>query len=195
MTPLCRHSAQAALAAVLLCGSLVWAQGEGGGVWVAQAQVKPLWSNPNLQGQGRLRVWGFHVYDARLWVPPGFDPAQWQKFPHALELDYARAFKGADIAQRSLQEIQRQGDIPADLAASWLGLMTALFPDVASGDEITGFYQPGQGVRFFWNGRPIGALTDSLLAERFMGIWLSTFTSEPAMRLSLLGLSSPEGRR
>ncbi|MEY2682981.1 MAG: hypothetical protein RJA09_125 [Pseudomonadota bacterium] len=165
---------------------VVGAQTLSGGAWAAQAAVLSWWSNPQAQGQARLRVWGFQVYDARLWVSPGVDPNQLRTTPHALELDYLRAFKGADIANRSLQEMLRQGPLPTEQANTWLRQMTALFPDVVAGDEITGLYLPGEGLRFFWNGRPLGVLSDPVLAERFMGIWLSTATSEPALRSALL---------
>ena len=34
----------------------------------------------------RMRVWGFEVYDAKLWTRPGFAPAQYARHPFALEL-------------------------------------------------------------------------------------------------------------
>ena len=52
-------------------------------------------SRPNcpaaqLRGQGRLTFFGLHVYDARLWVAPGFVAERFADQPLALELDYAR---------------------------------------------------------------------------------------------------------
>ena len=165
------------------------------GAWAAQTPVTALWPEARLRGQARLRVWGFQVYDARLWAPPVFDPDRWATQPCALELDYLRAFKGTDIAARSLQEMQKQAASPAGLAAQWLQQMTNLFPDVAPGDEITGFWQPGQALRFYLNGRSLGALSGPDLPERFMGIWLSPHTSEPALRAALLGTADTRGAR
>ena len=140
-----------------------------------------------LQGNGTLRFLGLRVYDARLWVGAAAPGADWGSTPLALELDYARSLDGVKIAERSLSEMRRQGDIAADGAARWLGAMKELFPDVKAGDRITGVNVPGQGARFYVNGRLKGDLRDVEFARYFFGIWLSTKTSEPALRAALLG--------
>ena len=144
-----------------------------------------------LQGSGRLRFLGLRIYDIRLWagaIPVG---AQWAGVPLALELEYARSLGGAQIAERSLVEMQRQTDSPADTAERWLSDMKKIFPDVRAGDRITGLNLPGQGARFFHNGMLRGEVRDAEFARLFFGIWLSTRTSEPALRESLLGAGLP----
>ena len=49
----------------------------------------------------RLRVWGFEVYDARLWTPLGFRHGQYTQFPFALELQYLRKLEGVAIDRKS----------------------------------------------------------------------------------------------
>src|SRR5512141_3284102 len=63
-----------------------------------------------LAGQGRLTWWGLEVYDARLWVPPGFAAADFADHPFALELRYLRELRGAAIAQHSIDEMRRAGE-------------------------------------------------------------------------------------
>jgi hypothetical protein len=144
-----------------------------------------------LQGSGRLRFIGLRVYDARLWVdgrPVTSLEGSWHEVPLALELQYLRRLVGAQIAERSLEEMRRQAEIaPAD-AQRWLAAMKQIFPDVADGDRLTGVHEPGRGMRFFLNGQPRGEVMDPVFARLFLGIWLSTRTSEPALRASLLGL-------
>ena len=140
-----------------------------------------------LQGSGTLRFMGLRIYDARLWLGATAVGADWTATPLALELDYARSLDGVKIAERSLSEMRRQGDIAADVAERWLGAMKQLFPDVKAGDRITGLNVPGLGVRFFINGRLKGDVRDTAFARYFFGIWLSPKTSEPALRDSLLG--------
>ena len=65
--------------------------------------------------------------------------------------------------------------------------MQQAFPDVKNGDRITGVQQPGEGLRFYVNGRAGGELRDAEFARRFIGIWLGEQTSQPALRQSLLG--------
>ena len=143
----------------------------------------------SLSGQARFTYWGFEVYQATLWVAPGFAAPAYDKSPFALELAYLRDFKGADIAKRSIAEMRRQAPVtpmtPAQEAA-WETRMRALFPDVGSGDRITGVHQPGTGAVFWSNGRVLGEVRDPLFAKLFFGIWLSPQTSEPQMRRALL---------
>lgn len=140
-----------------------------------------------LQGSGRLRFLAFQVYDARLWTVASMSPEQWASTPLALELQYLRKLDGQAIAERSLAEMKRQGEIATAKAEAWLAEMKKLFPDVAAGDRITGVHQPGQGARFFFNGQLRGEVRDPDFARLFFGIWLAPQTSEPAMRQQLLG--------
>ncbi len=140
-----------------------------------------------LQGSGRLRVMGFQVYDARLWSAKGMGADQWLTAPLALELQYLRKLDGQAIAERSLKEMRRQGDIASAQAERWLAEMRKIFPDVAAGDRITGVQVPGTGTRFFFNGKLLGEVRDAEFTRWFFGIWLSPRTSEPEMRDALLG--------
>lgn len=159
----------------------------------AQASVQPTAevsaALPGVQraGGSRLTVWGFEIYDASLWVTPGFRAADWAGKPLALELAYLRQFDGDDIARRSLDEMRRAGPIAPEQAASWLRTMTQAFPDVKKGDRLIGIYEPGTGVRFLHNGRTTATVRDAQFAQRFFGIWLGPQTSEPALREALLG--------
>ncbi len=140
-----------------------------------------------LQGQGQLRFFGLRIYDARLWSAAQPVGADWAAVPFALELRYARPLSGQKIAERSLKEMQRQREIaPAD-EARWLQLLARLVPDVDEGDRITGVNQPGRGARLYVNGRFRGLAPDPAFARLFFGIWLAPQTSEPDLRLSLLG--------
>lgn len=139
-----------------------------------------------LSGQGTLRVWGFEVYHASLWVAPSFDATVYPQHPFALDLRYLRDFAGADIAKRSLSEMRRQGAMESTLEARWEAQMRAVFPDVKEGDRITGMHQPGVGATFLYNGRALGEIRDPAFAKAFFGIWLSPQTSEPRLRTALL---------
>lgn len=141
-----------------------------------------------LQGQGRLRFFGLHVYDIRLWAADALLDGRWEDRPLALELAYARTLHGQSIAERSLQEMRRQGEITPAQAQRWLTGMASLFPDVRDGDRLSGVYLPGAGAAFYFNGQPRGELRDAGFARRFFGIWLAPQTSEPGLRERLLGI-------
>jgi Chalcone isomerase-like len=155
------------------------------------AELRPALPTAALAGQAKMSFWGFDVYRASLWVAPGFRAAAYAEHGFALELSYLRNFSGADIAKRSLTEMARQTPLHADQAQRWGDQMRALFPDVKAGERLTGIHRPGQGARFLLNGQPLGEIADPEFARLFFGIWLSTQTSEPNLRLALLQQLTP----
>ena len=133
-----------------------------------------------------MRYLGLQIYDARLWVAPGFQPAAYWNSTLVLELRYLRGLFGSSIAQRSLDEMRRSGPIAPAAAQAWLEAMKQVFPDVQSGDRIAGLHSPGEGARFWLNGQPRPAVRDAEFSRLFFGIWLSDKTSEPRLRNELL---------
>ncbi len=58
-------------------------------------------------GTARMRFFGLAIYDAALWVAPGFSASRYAQSPLALQLTYLRSLNGRSIAQRSLEEMRR----------------------------------------------------------------------------------------
>lgn len=146
-----------------------------------------------LAGQGQMRFLGLRIYDARLWVGPQFQAQAFADYPLALQLTYHRAFRADAIAQRSVQEITRQTPLAPALAQRWQAQLAQWIPDVQPGDQLTGIYQPGQGLQLWSGMHMLGTVSDAALARAFVGIWLSPATSEPRLRQALLaGLPAPQ---
>ena len=139
-----------------------------------------------LAGQGQMRFLGLRIYDARLWVTPDFQVQSFANYPFALELTYHRAFTGKAIAERSVQEIERQTSLDPAQAQRWTELLTNWLPDVKAGDSLTGVYVPQQGMRLWLGSQELGMLDNPELARYFFGIWLSPKTSEPRLREALV---------
>ena len=167
------------MSAALLAGTPAAAQ-DVGAAWRKAA--------PALQaaGSGRLQWLAFGVYDAQLWVEPGFRAGAFESHAFALELRYLRDFSATDIARRSLQEMRRATRIETEDAQGWQAALQKVLPDVRAGDRVTGLHLPGKGLRFFVNGRPAGDIADARFAALFFGIWLAPTTSEPQLRAALL---------
>ena len=135
-----------------------------------------------LAGSGDLRWFGLKVYSAQLWVGrEGMRATQRASSPFALELTYATALKGALIAERSVQEIERLGFGDAPRRERWHEAMRRLFPDVGRGDRLTGVHEPGRGARFSLNDRALGSVDDPEFADAFFGIWFDARTVAPAL--------------
>ena len=87
-------------------GSSAWAQANTSAE-DSRPELDAVLPQHRLIGKGRLTVWGFQVYDARLWALPGFKPENLPSQPFALELAYLLDFASRDIAERSITEMRR----------------------------------------------------------------------------------------
>ena len=177
--------ALAALSAVALAAAAA-NPAVGPGSDAAPPWVHQSLADATLAGEGQMRFLGLRIYDARLWVTPGFQADAFGAHPLALELTYHRAFTGAAIARRSIEEIQRQTALAPAQAERWQQQLATLLPDVQPGDRLIGLYLPQQGMRLWRGSQALGAIGDAELARLFFGIWLSPRTSEPGLRSALL---------
>ena len=157
----------------------------------APAEVSSALPGAYAAGTARMRFFGLNIYDARLWVAPGFRAANYAQHPLALELNYLRSLSGRAIAERSLKEMQRAGALVPAQESRWLTAMQAAFPDVKAADRITGLHSPQDGARFWLNGRPSGTIADVEFSRLFFGIWLADWTSEPTLRAALVAGLNP----
>lgn len=184
-----RAAGMGACAAAAVCAVPAWANPSA----PTPADREPLTHlGPTLwpRGEGGLRFLGLSVYSARLWVAEGFDSTLFANHPLALELTYSRAFSARQIAERSLQEMERQTSIHQADKASFIEKMASIFPDVKAGDRLLGVHRPGQGALFVAGAQPgarkLGTVDDPRFSALFFGIWLSGATSEPKLRQALL---------
>lgn len=142
-----------------------------------------------LAGQGAFRWFGLKLYDAQLWTGPEGYRTETSKF--ALDLRYARDLQGARIAKASHDEIAKLGFGSPDERAAWLARMEKLFPDVRDGTHITGIYLPGDGARFYLDGKPLGEVRDAAFGKAFFAIWMDARTAAPSLRAALLDNATP----
>ena len=140
--------------------------------------------NAKLVGKGMFSYYFWDVYTGELYAPDG---AYQNQPPFALKLTYQRDLEGKKIAQRSIDEMKKQGDVSADDSDKWLSLMEAIFPDVSEGDVITGIATKEGTSVFYVNGEKADEIDDKAFTQRFFDIWLSDKTSEPKFRKKLLG--------
>ena len=136
--------------------------------------------------QQRLSVWGFDIYDARLWVRPGFSMASYSAHAFVLELSYLRSLEGTAISKRSIDEMRKVGAFSRDQENMWLKAMLGIFPNVQKADRLQAVYAPNAGTEFFLNDKVIGRIQDPLFAQLFFGIWLHESTTAPALRQAWL---------
>lgn len=149
---------------------------------------------PNAQkvGEARMSVMVWDVYDAALFAPDG----QWNDDqPFALQIVYLRDLKGDKIADRTVQEMRKQGFHDEVKLATWHTQMSEIFPDVRNGDALTGIYMQGGQTVFYYGDQEVGRISDAQFGAKFFSIWLSPSSSAPDVRLGLLGGDTMKGRK
>lgn len=135
-------------------------------------------------GQGTMRWFGLHVYDAALWVRG----STWQPDDlFALDVVYGRSLTGKAVAESSISEMRRVGFTDEAQHARWLAEMIRVFPDIVRGDRLVGVSLKGAGVVFYNQHRLLGTIDDPVFARAFFAIWLDPKTREPQLRARLLG--------
>lgn len=187
MTSFLKHPLQALLLSLCLlsAASPGWARGD---LNPPPRQVSQAIENAKLMGHGTLRWFGLRVYDGQLWSNAEPDSFNYKRDPSWLELKYSRDFKGVDIAERSIEEMENIGAGTDAQRKQWLSKLTEIFPDVKKSHTLSALHLPGKHIQFFRNGLPLARVDDAELAEAFMGIWLDPKTSAPEMRRELIGL-------
>jgi len=152
----------------------------------AGSSVKTYIPNAEVVGKGRLNYLIWQVYDATLYAPDG---RYQQDKPVALSLYYLRAIKGRQIADKSAEEIRRQGFKDEVTLATWHEQMRRIFKDVVAGTVLTGIRNNKGQTIILKDGREIGSFRDPEFARHFFDIWLGNNTSAPRLRDALLGKS------
>ncbi len=139
----------------------------------------------SIVGQGVLSYAFWDIYKATLYAPDGL----WHAAkPFALSIEYYRALNGKDIADRSVQEMRKQGFSDEVTLAAWHSQMKAIFPNVKKGTMLTAVYTPAKQTTFYQGDDTIGAIKGDDFGQWFFAIWLAEKTSEPKLRRALLGL-------
>ena len=157
-----------------------------GAVQAQPVELQSMLPSATLAGNYRFSIWGVGIYDAKLWVEPGFKADEYARHAFALEMTYLRDFSSEALAKRSIQEMQRQPGFPQARLAAWQQDLRSALPDVHVGDRLTGVYRPNKTTIFLTNGRETGEVADTEFGPFFFGIWLSTHSSQPRLREALL---------
>jgi len=137
----------------------------------------------DIVGEGRLRLWGFNVYDATLYAPKG----QWDESkPYALKITYLRSISSEKIIDRSLEEMESYGDFTTEVIKRWREQMAKIIPDVDKGYVLNGIRTKDGHTIFYNDERELGRIEDDQFTNAFFNIWLNEKTTAPDLRRKLL---------
>lgn len=137
-----------------------------------------------LVGEARLQVLFWSIYDARLYTADGdYEPGD---RPVRLELQYLRDVDADDLVARTALEWEQQG-LRHARQAQWLETVGTLWPDIRRNDTLALELDETGRSTFYFNGRKLGTVEDADFGRQFLAIWLSPDTSQPDLRLALIG--------
>jgi hypothetical protein len=136
-----------------------------------------------LVGKAQFSVLFWDIYASRLYTPSG----QYNGVnPSVLfEITYQTDIDKKDLIRRTVEQWQHLGLNEAEYG-QFLPKLNALWPDIVEGDKLA-LFVGANGSAFYLNDKSIGLIEDHRFAAMFLDIWLSPKTSQPALRLQLLG--------
>jgi len=136
-------------------------------------------------GEASFKKAIFHLYDASLCA---------DKTPFTMEgkfsltLDYKRKFTSDQLVKATMVEMSRLSGRDKSEFTALKGPITACFPDVKKGDQITGVSLSDSSANFYLNGKPSCEIEWDGFRHDFFGIWLSDNTRAPKKSRRLRGL-------
>lgn len=137
-------------------------------------------------GQASLQVLFWDVFDATLRAPFGqYNPDK----PFALTLSYQRRIGRDRLVNSSIDEMTGHPDSSPGALQRWEEALLDIFPDVKTGDDLTGIRTAEGHTEFFLDDEPLGIVRDPAFTHAFFDIWLGEETSRPDFRDALLGRS------
>ena len=137
-----------------------------------------------LVGEGRLKVLFWSVYDSSLYSADGAYSSGQR--PLRLDIKYLLNIDADDLVSRTRQEWQFQ-NLTHPRQQQWLDRLQALWPDISASDVLSLRIDERQHSSFFLNGESLGRIEDEDFSRQFLAIWLAQETSQPDLRLALIG--------
>jgi hypothetical protein len=92
------------------------------------------------------------------------------------------------LVNRTVEQWQHLGVEP-ELYAVYLPILLKIWPDIEEGDSLSLYVNNNKSV-FYFNNNLIGEINQPEFSQLFLDIWLSEKTSEPKLRLELLGIKN-----
>lgn len=150
----------------------------------APAPLKQIFQKSFLIGDSDLKVFGLKVYHISLWSEDAkfsYD----KKF--AINILYNMNFKREELAQRSIDEIEKLHHLSAEEENNYLKQLRSIFHSVKKGDQKLATFSPQEGLTMYYNDKITGKISDPKLARFFVDIWLDEKGSCPKVTKKILG--------
>ena len=148
----------------------------------SSAQASSWFTWPTV-GQSTLKWGWWQIYIAQLKTPTGKYVANDPNL--ALIIRYLRDIDKGDLLIATDKQWQHLG-FSSSQRQQWLNQLAQQWPNVKPGDRLV-FVKNATEGRFYQKGKPLGKPLSAALSNAFIGIWLSTDTAYPKLRLQFIG--------
>ncbi|MBA6390994.1 chalcone isomerase family protein [Colwellia sp. BRX10-3] len=138
-----------------------------------------------LLGKAKFSVLFWDIYESSLLTTDGQRPFS-NTCQHSLfEIHYLRAISKKELLDNTISQWQHLS-INENEYSAFLPLLENIWLDINAGDRLSMLNQKGTTI-FYLNRKYLGEIQSVTFAKTFLGIWLDENTSEPKLRLKLLG--------
>ena len=136
-------------------------------------------------GETTFSILFWDLYKSQLLTTSGKYPIEIKKDDLIMDIRYLADISSDDLIERTIEQWQHLGIAPENYQG-FLPDLKAIWPNITDGDSLSLLLHQGRSV-FYYNQQYVGVINDPKFGQIFLAIWLSEKTSEPSLRLELLG--------
>jgi hypothetical protein len=141
-------------------------------------------------GETTFSILFWDLYKSKLQTTSGKYPLEKDSEKLLYHINYLTDISREDLLMRTVEQWQHLG-IETERYQTYLSVLEKIWPDIEDGDTLSLHVNNTRSV-FYFNNNFIGEIEQSEFSQLFLDIWLSENTSEPKLRLELLGVNNNE---
>lgn len=138
-----------------------------------------------LLGKARFSVLFWDIYESALLTTDGQRPFDDVCQQSLFEIEYLRDISKKDLLDNTVSQWQHLSFEESEYSV-FLPLLERIWLDINAGDRLSMLTQQNKTL-FYLNSEYIGEIDSLTFAKTFLSIWIDEGTSEPKLRLKLLG--------
>ena len=141
-------------------------------------------------GETTFSILFWDLYNSKLQTTSGKYPIKSETDKLIYNINYLADISSKDLIERTVEQWKHLGINP-ELYQVYLPVLEKIWPDIDDGDTLSLHVINNKSIFYFNNGF-IGEIVQPEFSQLFLDIWLSKNTSEPELRLELLGVNNNE---
>jgi len=141
-------------------------------------------------GETTFSIFFWDLYKSRLVTTSGKYPLGDVNEQLIYEINYMTDISREDLIERTVEQWQYLG-LPIERYQQFLPTLANIWPDIIEGDTLS-LLMDHKVSAFYFNQQYIGSIDVPEFGQMFLDIWLAENTSQPKLRLQLLGQTRHE---